>query len=250
MVVAVVGGCDQDAGDVTETSPEPARTSLGTKVRQSNVDRLAEWMAGWFSSERQARIDPEDYITIRLVMVPIWTNRDDGPWLYVEQASANALNQPYRQRVYHLVSLGSEVLRSDVYTLPGDPSAFVGAWRRDDAFADVTPDDLTPREGCSVTLLKTGPDEFSGTTVGHKCESSLRGAAYATSDVIVQPNRIISWDQGWNAEGEQVWGATKGGYIFEKISGEPPAQDSPQEDASPTNDNTDEPPPPGDGESS
>jgi hypothetical protein len=26
-----------------------------------------------------------------------------------------------------------------------------------------------------------------------------------------------SWDQGWDAEGQQVWGATKGGYRFDKI---------------------------------
>jgi hypothetical protein len=27
---------------------------------------------------------------------------------------------------------------------------------------------------------------------------------------------MVSWDQGWNGEGKQVWGATKGGYIFVK----------------------------------
>ena len=30
-------------------------------------------------------------------------------------------------------------------------------------------------------------------------------------------NKLVSWDRGWNAEHEQVWGSEKGGYIFDKI---------------------------------
>jgi len=27
---------------------------------------------------------------------------------------------------------------------------------------------------------------------------------------------IHSWDQGWDADDEQVWGATKAGYVFDR----------------------------------
>ena len=70
---------------------------------KSPTGMLAEWMSGSFSSAAQAADDPENYFDIRLEMVPIWSERSDGPWLYVEQAAASALDRPYRQRVYHLV---------------------------------------------------------------------------------------------------------------------------------------------------
>ena len=54
---------------------------------------------------------------IRLVMLPIWTHRRDGRWLYVEQASVQSIEQPYRQRVYRVHRDALGVLRSDVYTL-------------------------------------------------------------------------------------------------------------------------------------
>jgi hypothetical protein len=36
----------------------------------------------------------------------------------------------------------------------------------------------------------------------------------ATSEVVVSPGRIESWDRGFDAEGVQVWGAEKGAYVF------------------------------------
>ncbi|HDR04273.1 MAG TPA: hypothetical protein ENN84_03365, partial [Candidatus Marinimicrobia bacterium] len=59
---------------------------------------------------------------------------------------------------------------------------------------------------------------FIGNTKARQCGGSLRGAAYATSEVTITPSRLISWDRGFNSEGEQLWGAVKGGYIFDKIS--------------------------------
>jgi hypothetical protein len=34
--------------------------------------------------------------------------------------------------------------------------------------------------------------------------------------VVLGADRMVSWDRGWDATGAQVWGATKGGYIFVK----------------------------------
>jgi hypothetical protein len=43
------------------------------------------------------------------------------------------------------------------------------------------------------------------------------GAVYATSEVTVTPEALISWDRGFGAAGEQVWGAVTGGYVFKKL---------------------------------
>ena len=58
---------------------------------------IAGWMAGSYSSAAQSQSDSE-YKNIVLHMKPIWMDRTDGRWLYVEQAMQEAADKPYRQR--------------------------------------------------------------------------------------------------------------------------------------------------------
>lgn len=66
-----------------------------------------------------------------------------------------------------------------------------------------------------------------GGTIGRACASGLRGAAYATSDVVVGPGRIASWDRGFDAAGIQVWGAENGAYVFLRGGDAPDTAESP-----------------------
>lgn len=188
----------------------------------SELDALAQRMTGTFSSAAQAEADPENYFDIRLVMLPIWPERDDGPWLYVEQASTRALERPYRQRVYRLSRQG-EAYRSEVYELPGDPLRHAGAWSRGTGLlTGVKPRDLRLREGCAIVMELGADGRFVGETGERSCVSTLRGAAFATSEVVIEPDRLTSWDRGWDAKGQQAWGATEGAYVFDRTSSGPP----------------------------
>lgn len=178
----------------------------------AELDTLAAWMTGSFSSAAQAAADT-NYFDIRLRMARVWTDRADGPWLYVEQATAAAQDRPYRQRVYHLVAAAEGAFHSEVFAVPV-PRRFAGAWRERQPLGALTPDSLLAREGCAVVLRRDGAERFAGATVEHDCASDLRGAAYATSEVTVGPAVIASWDRGYAADGTQVWGATNGGYVF------------------------------------
>ena len=145
------------------------------------------------------------------------SNRTDGYWIYVEQALAGNLTEPYRQRIYRLTQENDSTFLSTVYTIP-DPLRFAGAFKNTDLLQPLAPDSLTERDGCAIVLNKYGGDMFVGSTAGLNCDSDLRGAAYATSIVIVSRDQIYSWDRGYNISGTQVWGAEKGGYIFKKKS--------------------------------
>ncbi len=182
----------------------------------ADLDRLVAWMSGSFSSQEQAAADP-DYRDIRLHMAPIWTERADGRWLYVEQAVASSADKPYRQRVYHVTQRADGSFESAVFKLPGDPLKYAGAWKNPALFAELKPSDLEPRTGCSIVLVKKG-DIFEGSTTGKECPSDLRGAAYATSEVRIEASRMVSWDRGFDDKGGQVWGATKAGYEFRKTA--------------------------------
>ena len=178
--------------------------------------RLGAWMTGSFDSAAQARADP-DYFEIHLHMARIWVERTDAIWLYVEQAVGGAPEKPYRQRIYRVSALGNGRYASAIYSLP-EPKAWVGAWQADFERPALKPDELEEREGCTVTLALQPDGSFAGSTDGDACVSTLHGAKYATSEVAVYEDRVVSWDRGFDAEGEQIWGAEKAGYVFTKIT--------------------------------
>jgi hypothetical protein len=95
---------------------------------------------------------------------------------------------------------------------------YAGAWQDQSKLDRLTQDSLITRQGCGIYLHKVDKDTFSGSTPGKQCLSSLRGATYATSQVVIHPDSITSWDRGWDAQDKQVWGAVKSGYNFIKTS--------------------------------
>lgn len=181
---------------------------------QNYMNYLVDYMTGSFSSREQAEKDT-NYFNIELEMVQIWKDRTDGPWIYVEQAVADSKDKPYRQRVYQLNNRADLRIESIVYTLP-DPLKFAGDYKKEFPLLRITPDSLTLREGCAVVLYMTDNGYFEGGTIDKNCKSDLRGASYATSEVIIYNDKLISWDRGFTEIGEQVWGAKEGGYIFKK----------------------------------
>jgi CpeT protein len=209
-------GCHKSPSGATPSGPPEARPAAAG-VSAKDLDLLAAWMTGSFSSEAQSKTDA-DFRDIRLHMVPIWKSRTDGRWLYVEQAVASSMDNPYRQRVYRLTARPDGALESAVFTLPGNPIVFAGAWKQDEPLAALAPEKLESRAGCSIILRRLDTATFEGGTTGKECPSNLRGAAYATSQVRIYSNRMVSWDRGFNDKDEQVWGAEKGGYEFLKLT--------------------------------
>lgn len=187
--------------------------SIGTATGQStkNVKTLAAWMMGHFSSEAQAKADSA-FFNIHLTVTPIWSQRADGFWLYVEQAAAESLDKPYRQRVYHL-SEQKGILQSVIYTLP-KPLRFA---RKPALVEALSRDSLSTRVGCEVVIARKNKKTFTGSTVDKNCTSDLRGAAYATTEVTITKDQLLSWDRGYDATGKQVWGAVKSGYVFKRV---------------------------------
>ena len=171
-------------------------------------------MQGSYNSEKQSQQD-STYLNISLHMYPIW--KGQGNYLYVEQALNNRQDKPYRQRVYKVTRLNDSIFSSAVYTLPLD-SLWIGKWKTPEAFDSINSDDLIERTGCEVLLKRIDKNHFKGSTGENSCKSSLRGASYATSTVEIIQSRILSWDRGFDADGKQVWGAEKGGYIFDKLA--------------------------------
>ena len=188
------------------------------------VARVTELLTGRFDSSAQAATTP-DYFDIHLAICPISAPTLGKHVLYVEQARADKLAEPYRQRLY-VVEPGEpgEVI-SRVFEFT-DPAPFTGFCDRAEADRPAYSDGLAAEKvGCAVHLreMAYNSDEqrgsersmgFGGGTEGDGCPSSLRGATHATSTVILNSAGMQSWDQGYDAAGTQVWGATAGPYHF------------------------------------
>ena len=173
-------------------------------------------MAGEFSSGAQAKAD-STFFHVMLRMVPIWKKSKDGYWLYVEQSITTAEDKPYRQRVYHLSLEDDTTIVSHVYELK-NPLQYTGAWKDQSRLEVLGRDSLITRQGCGIHLHKQADQSFRGSTQDQQCLSAIRGATYATSEVTIFPDKVLSWDRGWDARRVQVWGPVKSGYVFEKTS--------------------------------
>ena len=196
--------------------------SFQSKAQLENIyGTLLAYMTGSFSSEAQSKADSNFY-DIRLHMVEIQMGNEPGNWLYVEQALGSSQDKPYRQRVYQVVEITLGIYESRVYEFE-NPLQYAGGWKDASKLNSLTFDKLILRDGCSITLKyehelvgDININRFVGSTGATSCPSSLRGASYATSEVVITEDQLLSWDRGWDANGKQVWGAETGGYIFVK----------------------------------
>lgn len=177
------------------------------------LELLATNLVGSYTSAEQAKADTS-YLAIELEMVRVWPERKDGVWLYVEQATADSKAKPYRQRVYHVEQLDDTTFTSSILTIKGGEN-WHGAYADPMKLATLPATALEPLEGCVITLRHRGA-VYVGSTKGRECPNKRGKATYATSEVSLYADRMVSWDRGYNDAGEQVWGAEKGGYVFVK----------------------------------
>lgn len=212
-LVLLAAGCKTSAKTQKRSK---VRSNTGSTVfdqvtKSTDIKTLVRTMTGSFTSAAQAKEDTS-YYDISLYMYPIWTDKQDK-YLYVEQAMTTDLANPYRQRIYKLIADGNGGFESHIYTLV-QPERFVGKWAEPSFFDQFGEEVMEEREGCAVYLAQHADGSYSGSTRMDHCKSTMRGASYATSMVKIRENSVMSWDQGFDEAGQQVWGAEKGGYRF------------------------------------
>ncbi len=180
----------------------------------NKTNELLGLMAGSYNSEKQSKVDTT-YYNISLHMYPIW-EEDDGSWLYVEQALNDKQEAPYRQRVYKVEHVSENKFKTTIFKLKEEKN-FIGKWKDVGYFDQFNTSILEERSGCEVYLTKNKDGAYEGSTLDDNCKSTLRGASYATSKVTIKKDMVYSWDQGFDQDKKQVWGAEKAGYAFDKL---------------------------------
>lgn len=191
------------------------KKSFKPKTNDYDLQLLTSWMAGIFNNQAQAR-QSQTYGYVILYMIPMWKDDNDGYWFYVEQAMADQPETPYYQRIYYLTRINEELMESKLHTLQ-DATHFTHAYENLAILDELTPEMIVFQPGCSLILRRINESSFAGSTLGEGCPSELRGAMYTTSQIVINEHQIINWERGFDRSGKQVWGATMGGYVFNKI---------------------------------
>ncbi|MBW2525072.1 MAG: chromophore lyase CpcT/CpeT [Deltaproteobacteria bacterium] len=196
-------------------SSDPAEESAPPNASAPNAaEQVEQLLTGRFDSSAQAAMNPTFY-AVQLVTCPAVAPELGPRVLYVEQALVDQPSAPYRQRLY-VIEPGPESTVdavSRVFELV-DPGAYVGRCDQGEPLSVVAAE-AVERQGCRVELTAV-EERFEGSTPGNECLSDFQGASYATSEVTLFETHIVSWDRGFDDEGEQVWGATAGGYVFDR----------------------------------
>ncbi|MEM9169127.1 MAG: chromophore lyase CpcT/CpeT [Pseudomonadota bacterium] len=189
----------------------------------SYIDELADLSVGSFTTAAQSARD-DRYGVAEAEIVRIWPDRDDGLWLYQEQAYLGdqpgavdlaMKNRPYFARVVRSVETAPGVVRRTVHKLKR-PDAAVGAWRDAAPLANFGPDDLEPSE-CAIVAERVADGFWRSES--EKCPNTYKDADYALSISVATRDRYANWDRGFTNGGTHVWGPRSGGYIFVRKEG-------------------------------
>ncbi len=139
-------------------------------------------------------------------------NSSDSVYLYQEQALAESLDSPYRQRFLAIsTGKGEDTVISQSYK-PINPQQWTGFCDRPESERVVKSEEVT-NPICSV-VLEPRLSIYVGQTPSAGCPTKARGAVKITNLIILHNQGMDTWDRGFDAEGNQVWGAQNQSYQF------------------------------------
>ena len=139
----------------------------------------------------------------------------DSVFLYQEQGLVGRLDKPYRQRFLEIVSEqinDKDVVFSHSYK-PENLEAWVNYCQQ--ASETTIPRSTLGNLVCSVTL-QPYLNLYVGRTPPEGCAANVRGAVKVTNRIFLTEDGMETWDRGYNAQGDRVWGAEDEAYRFFK----------------------------------
>ena len=195
------------------------------KLDSTDFERYIQNITGKFSTQLHQSFDTtKGDVMVRTIVFKRYPN---VVWLYTQQGEWwDGRYFPYRQRVYAAEQIDDYYIKLDIYAFKDD-LAYYGVL--DDTSSSLTPeewlqnipsDGLIKKEGCSLYIYKDNLNAFRGSTNEDDCKGSFKGATYTTTEFVIYLHEVISWERGWDDDGNQKWGPTNGPYIYSKVTKE------------------------------
>lgn len=182
----------------------------------SNTALLSSWLPGVYESTN-AKFQDED-LNVTLHILPIWQERTDGKWFYIESNIINKMTKPFRQRILQFVATPSDHIRMYTYRIPR-ASDFAGAYFSPELLASLTPSQISIRNGCELDIKHKMTDIFVGESDHLTCISKARNDQLMTTFLSLSEYSLSYWNRGTNKNGRVVLGDEQAPMSFIKIAG-------------------------------
>lgn len=200
----------------TTTQADPPR-SLSP---QEQVTDIATRLEGVMNTSAQAAKNPKSpnvQMTTCRIQVLDASSPSGAIFLYQEQALAKKLTQPYRQRFLQVAPTPDRQQIESRSFKPKQPEAWIGLCNKPVTDRQLKRIDLgTPI--CSV-FLQRSQNDYIGNTPTQGCPTNVRGAVRVTNRIMLYSDGMDTWDRGFDATGQQVWGAEGESYQYRKPQG-------------------------------
>lgn len=187
--------------------------SYAAVFKSENTELLKQWLVGVHRSTNDVIQGRE--VNIGLQVLPIWQDRIDGEWLYVEGRIIGSLRKPFRQRILQLVATPNGLIRLYSYSIPR-ASDFAGAYYTPQVLTSLTQSQLSISNNCELLIELKVTNTFVGETDTSSCMMKT-GIPVMTNFFAVSAVNISFLDGGYNKFGQLVSGRFDVPVTFLKI---------------------------------
>ena len=182
------------------------------QMTNKNLKDYVKRITGTFSTAEQHKED-STFDDVRVYTKLIRKDINNIYWVYTEQGETKNY-KPYRQRIYQ-IALVDNLIKLRIYYIKNQEKF---SYFNPKSIQSITLKDIYLKPGCDLDIQWVGDGVYGGKTEDKKCIATFRGSTYTTSEFMIYEDAVHSWERGWNDKDEQVWGSSKGYYIYQKIS--------------------------------
>lgn len=191
---------------------------FANSLSSRQVEEVVTRLEGVMNTSAQAAKNPQlPNVQMTTCRVHLDLNSQSQPiFLYQEQALIDRLNQPYRQRLLHIgLSETGDRIESRSFRL-ANPQAWQGLCNKPET-QRLIPKTEVGQAVCTVFLKPQGSN-YIGETPPEGCPANYRGAVKITNQIILNSHGMDTTDKGFDANGNQVWGARNETYQFRRVN--------------------------------
>lgn len=196
----------------TQTQAQAQTQTTTSNNNRITPEAVVTYLEGVMTTNDQANNNP-DFVSVQMttcrIAIPdaMVQTPPDAIYLYQEQALSTDLSEPYRQRFLQIVPGDNNRVDAHSYKLEA-PEQWTG-------LCEQSEEDALPLVGaialdspvCTVSLRPAAIGGFVGSTPAGGCSANVRGALSITNIVVLHADGMDTWDRGFDADGNQVWGA-------------------------------------------
>jgi len=185
--------------------------------------KLAQWLAGEFSNESQARSQPAWFVNLKLWHRPLPFLIAGNYAIFAEQAPALKPEQAYRQRILVIQpATPTEPITVQYYAFQ-DYQTWRGAGINPEKLNHLQLEDVEKLSGCVLSVTPT-ENQFSAQPFPNTvCQFQVQGnLCQIQLGFAVTAQEFFSYDKGIDPETQKpIWGALMAPYQFQKVQGFP-----------------------------